>query len=212
MGKHIKKIVLTLVILQILCTCAWRFWPHSFADILSADTSTISRFSCTVVISGIDADGVAFIDSYELQASAEDGEKFSSVIGILDQAKYRQSFQNLLPWAQTAVSSDGSSESANISLVWESAEKEPCFLTLLEEGKMVVGTEEGNGFLIYYAADCTMLDRLVNYVQEYGVKTCQKCSLFLSFAENLSRGAEASPGTSEYFCRRPWPLLLLPPA
>ena len=96
--------------------------------------------------------------------------KFSDVIGILDQTDYRQSFQNLLPWAQTAVSGGDNSESANISLAWEDAERESCFLVVFKNGKMVVGRGEDNGFSIYYATDDTMLDKLVNYVQEYGIK------------------------------------------
>lgn len=170
MKKHIKKIILILVVFIILCVCLWRLRPHSFADILSADASTISSFSCVVNISGIDAEGVTFIDSYGLQASTEDGEKFSDVIGILDQTDYRQSFQNLLPWAQTAVSGGDNSESANISLAWEDAERESCFLVVFKNGKMVVGRGEDNGFSIYYATDDAMLDKLVNYVQEYGIK------------------------------------------
>ena len=170
MRKRIKKIVIALLAFIVLCGCVWRLRPHSFADIISADEGAIISLACTASISGLNNDGTPFIDNYELQALTEDNKDFIAIITILNQSEYQQSFQNLLPWAITSVSSNGSSKKANIFLVWGNTEKETCFLTVHGDGKAVVSLGENNGLLVYHATDSSMLDQLVNYVQENGTQ------------------------------------------
>ncbi len=170
MRKHIKKIVIALLALIVLCACVWRLRPHSFADIISVDESAIISLACTTNISGLNNDGTPFIDNYELQALTDDNKDFMAIIDILNRSEYRKSFQNLLPWAVTSVSSSGSSMKADIFLTWGNTEKETCFLTVHGDGKVVVSFGENNGLLVYHATDSSMLDQLVNYVQENGTK------------------------------------------
>ena len=171
MRKHMKKILIALLALIVLCAGVWRLRPHSLADIISVDESAIISLTCTANISGVSEDGTPFIDNYELQALTGDSKDFMAVVDILNQSGYQQSFQNLFPWAITSVSSNGSSMNANIFLAWGSTEKETCFLTVYDDGKVVVSLGENNGFLVYHATDSSMLDQLVNYVQEHGTKT-----------------------------------------
>ena len=168
MRKHIKKIVIILLAVIALCVCVWRLLPHSFEDIISIDENTIVSLACTANINGLDEDGTAFIDNYILQALPADNNDFMAIIDILNQSEYRQSFQNLLPWAITSVSSSGTSMQANIFLTWGNTEKETCFLTILDDGKVVVSLEKNNELLIYHATDRSMLEQLVNYAQENG--------------------------------------------
>lgn len=170
MRKHIKKIVIALLALIVLCACVWRLRPHSFADIISVDESAIISLTCTANISGLYNDGTPFIDNYELQALTDDNKDFMAIIDILNRSEYRKSFQNLLPWAITSVSSSGSSMKADIFLTWGNTGKETCFLTVHGDGKVVVSLGENNGLLVYHATDSSMLDQLVNYVQENGTK------------------------------------------
>lgn len=170
MRKHIKRIVIALLALIVLCACVWRLRPHSFVDIISTDESAIISLACTANISGLNNDGTTFIDTYELQALTDNNKDFSAIIDILNQSEYQQSFQNLLPWAITSVSSNGSSRTAHIFLAWGSTEKETCFLTVHDDGKVVVSLEENNGLFVYHATDSSILDQLVNYVQENGIK------------------------------------------
>ena len=94
-----------------------------------------------------------------------------AVVDLLNQSGYQQSFQNLLPWAITSVSSNGSSMNANIFLAWGSTEKETCFLTVYDDGKVVVSFGKNDGLLVYHATDSSMLEQLVDYMQENGTKT-----------------------------------------
>ena len=170
MGKHIKKIVIILLAAIVLFACVWRLLPHSFADIISVDESTIISLACTATINGLDEDGTAFIDTYELQALTNGSKDFTAIIDILNQSEYQQSFQNLLPWAITSASSSNISMNANIFLTWGNTEKETCFLTVLDDGKVVVSLGKSNGLFAYHVTDSSMLEQLVNYMQENGSK------------------------------------------
>ena len=170
MRKHIKKIVMILLAAVVLCACVWRLLPHSFADIISVDESTITSLACAATISGLDKDGTPFIDTYELQALTDGSKDFIAIIDILNQSGYQQNFQNLFPWAITSVGSNGNSKNANIFLAWGDTEKETCYLTIHGDGKVVVSLGENNGFLVYHATDSSMLNQLVNYVQKNGTK------------------------------------------
>ena len=170
MRKHIKKIVIILLAAIVLCACLWRLLPHSFADIISVDESAISSLACTANISGLNNDSEPFIDNYELQALTDGSKDFTAIIDLLNRSEYQKSFQNLLPWAITSVRSSGSSMNANIFLTWGSTEKETCFLTVLGDGKVVVSLGKSNGFFVYHATDHSMLEQLVNYIQENGTK------------------------------------------
>ena len=170
MRKHIKKIVIILLTAIVLCACAWRLLPHSFADILSVDESAVISLACTATISGLDEDGTACIDTYALQALTDGSKDFTAIIEILNRSEYRQSFQNLLPWAITSVSSGGSSMQATIFLTWGNTEKETCLLAFPGDGKVVVSLGKSNALLVYHATDHSILEQLVAYVQENGTK------------------------------------------
>ena len=45
-----------------------------------------------------------------------------------------------------------------------------CFLTVLDDGKVVVSLGKSNGLFAYHATDSSMLEQLVNYMQENGSK------------------------------------------
>ena len=170
MKKHIKKIVIILLAVIALFVCVWRLLPHSFEDIISIDENTIVSLACTANISGLDEDGTAFIDNYALQSLADDSKDFAAIIDILNQSEYQQSFQNLLPWAITSVSSSGSSMQANIFFTWGNTEEETCLLAFQDDGKVVVSLGKNNGLLVYHATDSSMLKQLVGYMQENGTK------------------------------------------
>ena len=170
MRKRIKKIVIILLAAIVLCACAWRLLPHSFSDILSVDESAVISLACTATISGLDEAGTACIDTYALQALPDGSKDFTAIIEILNQSEYRQSFQNVLPWAITSVSSGGSSMQATIFLTWGNTEKEACLLAFPGDGKVVVSLRKSNTLLVYHATDRSMVERLVAYVQENGAK------------------------------------------
>lgn len=170
MRKHIKKIAIILLAIIILCACVWRLLPYSFADIISVDESAIISLACTANLSGLDKDGTAFIDDYELQALTDGNKDFIAIIDILNQSEYQQSFQNLLPGTITSAGSSGRSMNANIFLTWGNTEKETCFLTVHGNGKVVVSFGKNNELLVYHATENFMLEQLVNYVQENEIK------------------------------------------
>ena len=170
MKKSVKMAGIALLAFLVLCACVWRLRPHSFADLISADESTISSLACTATILGISHEGTPFIDNYALQALPDDSQDFIAVIHILNQSAYRQSFQNLLPRAVTSVRSNGISRKADLFLTWGNTEAETRFLTVLDDGKVVVRSGKNDRLFVYHAADRSMPDQLVNYVREHGSK------------------------------------------
>ena len=91
-------IVIAIVLVLIVCSLLiWRFWPHSFEDVISTDKSNITSLACTTTISGLTGDGTIFISSYALQSLGKDEEEFTAVLDILKSCEYRQDFQNLFP-------------------------------------------------------------------------------------------------------------------
>ena len=163
-------IVIAIVLALIVCSLLiWRLWPHSFEDVISTDENNITSLACTTTISGLNGDGTTFISSYELQSLGKDEEEFTAVLDILKSCEYRQDFQNLFPWAITSVESD-SSRAAQVFLVWGNNESDTCYLVFHEDGQVVVSLGANNGFKVYHAIDDSILDRLVDYVQNNGVE------------------------------------------
>ena len=163
-------IVIAIVLALIVCSLLiWRLWPHSFEDVISTDESNITSLACTTSISGLNGDGTTFISSYELQSLGKDEEEFTAVLDILKSCEYRQDFQNLFPWEIASVESD-SSRAVQVFLIWGNNESDTCYLVFHEDGQVVVSLGVNNGFNVYHAIDDSILDRLVDYIQNNGVE------------------------------------------
>lgn len=163
-------IVIAMVLVLVVCSLLiWRLWPHSFEDVISTDESTITSLACTTATSGLNGDGTPFISNYQLQSLGKDDEEFAAVFDILKSCEYRQDFQNLSPWVITSVKSD-SSRTAQVFLVWGNNESDACYLVFHEDGQVVISLGANDGFKVYHAIDDSILDRLVDYVQNNGVE------------------------------------------
>ena len=163
-------IVIAIVLALIVCSLLiWRLWPHSFEDVIATDESNITSLACTTSISGLNGDGTTFISSYELQSLGKDEEEFTAVLDILKSCEYRQDFQNLFPWEIASVESDGS-RAVQVFLIWGNNESDTCYLVFHEDGQVVVSLGVNNGFKAYHAIDDSILDRLVDYIQNNGIE------------------------------------------
>ena len=163
-------IVIAIVLALIVCSLLiWRLWPHSFEDVISTDESNITSLACTTSISGLNGDGTTFISCYELQSLGKDEEEFTAVLDILKSCEYRQDFQNLFPWEIASVESD-SSRAVQVFLIRGNNESDTCYLVFHEDGQVVVSLGVNNGFNVYHAIDDSILDRLVDYIQNNGVE------------------------------------------
>ena len=169
MRKRVKWFIAVLSAIVVLGASAWRLWPHPFWDMVPAGGRSVTSLACTAGVSGLHEDGTAFVDAYQLQALSGGSEACEAVLGVLDQSDYRESFQNLLPWSVTSVSTGGE-KNASIFLAWGSTERESCFLTVHSDGSVVVSTVEEEGLLVFHAADRTVLDKLIDYVRLHGTK------------------------------------------
>lgn len=169
--KKRLKIAIAMIFALLICSLfIWRLWPHSFIDVISTDESAITSITCTSTISGLDGSGTPFISNYALQSLEKGSEEFNAVLDIVKSCKYRQGFQNLLPWAITSYSF-GESKTANISLIWGNNAGGNGYLQFGVDGQVVVGIGSSKGFKVYHATDDSMLDTFVTFVQEHGAES-----------------------------------------
>ena len=169
MKERLKIVFVTVLALIVCFLLIWRFWPHSFANVISTDINTTTSLTCAMAASGLNDDGTTFISNYTLQSSEKDDEDFRAILDILKSCEYRQGFENLFPWVITSFESD-SSRSVQVFLLYGDNESDTCYLVFHEDGQVVVSSDAGDGFYIYHVTDDSILDRLVNYVQENGVE------------------------------------------
>ena len=169
MRRHVKIGVAGLLALLVLGLALWRLWPHSLARVIPAEESAVTSLACAASISSLGEDGGPRIEQYQLQALTRDDAAFTAVMEILTSCEYRQDFRNLLPWAVTSFHSEGG-RSAQVFLVWGGETVETCHLVFTSDGQVVVSQGSDDGFQVYHAAKDGVLDRLVDYLQEYGVK------------------------------------------
>ena len=106
------------------------------------------------------------IDTYVLQSTSDEND-FKEIMKLLNSARYRQDFRNLLPWSITTVGSE-SNCSANIMLVWGDTATERCFISFQSESIVSVAAGTEGDFQIYHPTDRTVLGRLIDYVQLHG--------------------------------------------
>ncbi len=164
-----RKIALFALAVFLLISLIWRVLPHSLSDVVSIDTSEISKLTCNATISGV-LDGEPFIDTYSMLNLTSDGEHFSEIIKILNSTSYRQDFRNLLPLPITSVSGDGSTRSANFSFSWGDAQEQTCHISYLDKNIISVSHRGNDGFKIYHPTDHAAINLLVEYLQLHGAK------------------------------------------
>ena len=139
--KRGLKIALTVVLALLVCSLLlWRFWPHSFADVISTDESRIINISCSSTISGLNDAGTPFTAHHSLPSLEKDTDAFNAVLDIVKSCEYRPDFQNLLPWAITSYSFGGS-KTANVSLIWGSNPGDNGYLQFGVDGQVVAVLE-----------------------------------------------------------------------
>lgn len=166
--KRGLKIAITAVLALLVCSLLlWRLWPHSFADVISTDESTIISISCSSTISGVNDSGTPFATHHSLPSSEKGTEEFNAVLDIVKSCEYRPDFQNLLPWAITSYSFGGN-KTAIVSLIWGNNPGDNGFLQFGVDGQVVVSVGSNKGFKVYHTTDDSILDTLVSFVQERG--------------------------------------------
>lgn len=168
--KRGLKIAVTVVLALLVCTLLlWRLWPHSFADVISTDESTIINISCSLTISELNDAGTPFTTHHSMSSLEKGTDEFNAVLDIVKSCEYRQDFQNLLPWAITSYSFGGS-KAAIVSLIWGDDPGDNGFLQFGVDGQVVVSSGSDKGFKVYHTTDEIILDTLVAFVQEHGTE------------------------------------------
>lgn len=170
MKKGVKVAIIVVLALLVCSFMLWRLWPHSFADVISTDESTIINISCSSTISGLNDAGTPFTTHHSLPSLEKGTDEFNAVLDIVKSCEYRPDFQNLLPWAITSYSF-GESKTANISLIWGNNAGDNGYLQFGVDGQVVVGIGSSKGFKVYHPTDDSMLDTFVTFVQEHGAES-----------------------------------------
>ncbi len=157
------------VVLAVCALCIWRWWPRSFADLVSADQSRIVSLACSAATAGLDENANAAIVNYQLQGLERGDEAFAVVLELLNSSQYHQSFLNLLPWKPSRLKSD-SGRAVQVFLVWANQETDACYVVFHGDGQVAVSRGADEGLLVYHAADLRLVDRLADYIQTHGAE------------------------------------------
>lgn len=169
MKKGVKVAIIVVLALLVCSFMLWRLWPHSFADVISTDESTIINISCSSTISGLNDVGTPFTTHHSLPSLEKGTEEFNAVLDIVKSCEYRPDFQNLLPWAITSYSFGGN-KTAIVSLIWGNNPGDNGFLQFGVDGQVVVSVGSNKGFKVYHTTDDSILDTLAAFVQEHGIE------------------------------------------
>ncbi len=171
MKAGMQKNKMVLLGAAILCAVllGWRFYSCSINQVLSTSKASVDSLACNATVMGVE-DGELFMNTYMLPNTVKGDADFEAVMNILSNTEYRRDFRNLLPWEIDTVDDDGTHDgkSANVLLLWEDLEHEPCYIMFHSDRVIAVDTGSG-GFLIYHPTNRGVLDELTEYIQTHGV-------------------------------------------
>ena len=170
--KRKKRITwfIRIVAAFLVLVCAWRFLPHSFAQILPAGAETMQGIRATLIYTSVEQ-GSLHSDTYEIDLSREEG-KWKDLRAILASTKYRPDLRN--PWIPflNGVSAGNDGKTVTLSLSWGVEAEKTCVIMFLAKNLISVNSWDGSKdrFLLYHPEDRSILDELTLYIVKNGEK------------------------------------------
>ena len=161
-----RKIVYLIIAVLLIAACIWRFWPHSFTEILPLDQEKLTGLHSHCVIVGI-ADGGLQMDTYLLDLSRTD-EGFAEVLKNLAASKYRQDFRNIL--GSDGFTHYGGTNTIYLQLRSDESSSESVYLVFLSDKLCSLISADGSGSVLYHPSDRSLYGRLAEYIQQNGAR------------------------------------------
>lgn len=171
MKKQLRLIVISVIILLVVCLPLWRFWPYSLANLVSIDEDSITNFSAYTMVSRFE-NGQSYLDNYRIDSTEQEAYHLAELIKILNISGYRQDFRNLLPWGLDSVSADKNYDGQTVILAFYTGNEKDEYVQIQFMSSSIIAVQEGDkpGFRIYHPTSPKTIARLVDYLQNYGVK------------------------------------------
>ena len=170
--KRKKRITwfVRIVAAFLILVCAWRFLPHSFAQILPAETETAQGIRATLIYTSVEQ-GSLHSDTYEIDLSREEG-KWKDLRAILASTKYRPDLRNPLIPFLNGVSAGNDGKTVTLSLSWGAEAEKTCVIMFMSNKLISVSSWDGSNdrFLLYHPEDRSILDELTLYIVKNGEK------------------------------------------
>ena len=163
-GKTLRLLILGLLLALI---CLWRFWPHSFMQMVpEAEPESMEMIRSSAVIATVE-NGDLQVNTYTA-AFSKGEEGWSEILWLLTSSTYRKDLRDPFYPLISEVSATGMDKSVTVILQWGPALEKTCIISLLSEKLISVRSGDGLHGGIYHPADRTLQARLAEYIQKNG--------------------------------------------
>ena len=168
MKKRFSALLVICIAVLAAGLFAWRLLPLSCFNIFPVSKEAFTGFSAQGIFSNFEK---GHSDLYSINNPEPLCNEPEEIIEILAASKYRQDFRNLLPWGIDNVSADNNYEGSlvTLNLYCQGEEGEYINFQFLSSSIVVVRMAEQESLRIYHPTNSTTFQKLVEYLQIYGV-------------------------------------------
>ncbi|MBQ6196998.1 MAG: hypothetical protein IJK47_06190 [Lachnospiraceae bacterium] len=159
-----RNIVLIIAGVFLFVLCAWRFWPHPFSKVVSADLNSLTEIQMNAVIYTTE-NGSLKTDIYKAGISSGD-ENWDEILKVLTSADYRQDFRNPILTVLNGLSVYGETKAVFVQLRWGEKADQTCVVEFLSNKLISVIREDGTAKRLYHPSNHNMLNELAEYIQK----------------------------------------------
>ena len=169
MKKRIGYMIAVVIIALFAGLLLWRFVPRSCARMMSVDESAFTGFSSNGMINRFD---LGPMDMYRTEYIPRQEAAYGELMEILASSRYRPDFRNLLPWDLSSLSSGKHYDGRTVTFVFSAAdrEEESIYIQFLSRSILSIHIGNKSGFRIYHPTNRETFDKVVEFLQTYGVK------------------------------------------
>ena len=167
MKKRIGLIVLAVIV---VCTLAWRFWPHSFLEVMPVQEEAVFGFSSGAIIQQM-GNGEIYQDHYQLDIHEPQDDRVGEILEILVASNYRQDFRNLLPWGVSSVGADKNFDGRTVTTLFTLGNEKDDYISIQFMSPTIIAVSiNGEDFRVYHPTNRQVFDDLAAYLQTNGIK------------------------------------------
>ncbi len=163
-GRTLRLLIAGLLLAAV---CLWRFWPHSFMQIVpQAEPESLEKIWTSASLTTIES-GNMQMNSYTAAFSKGD-EGWSEILWLLESAAYRKDLRDPIYPLMNGFSVSGGDKSVTVILQWGAALDKTCIIHVMSDNLITIWSGDGRHGCIYHPSDRTLQARLAEYIQKNG--------------------------------------------
>ena len=160
-----KKRIFICVAIVVLILSIWRMTPYSLRDCVDIgdepfNTIWLHANETTIIDNSLN------LERYTLDITSPEDKHYAAILSILESARFRSDFRNLIPW-NVEVSFEDTVKIVLINLKWGDSNEEQGYITLADNNVVIVEKYEER--LVYHLTDATILNQIIDYLKENNV-------------------------------------------